>query len=64
MAHDSPDFPTDDRDGSLMPTAAVSYLQILGWDGALPLFAASVPIAIKTFWPDRWPTAVDSVNDP
>ena len=34
-----------------MPSAVVSFLQALGWDGALPLLTALGPVAIKAIWP-------------
>ncbi|MBI3866631.1 MAG: hypothetical protein HY290_32515 [Planctomycetia bacterium] len=43
-APDEPGEPT-------APFPMARFLQILGWDGALPLVVALAPAFVKTFWP-------------
>jgi hypothetical protein len=50
MAHDGSDFAPTEHDGTLIPPPIVPFLQILGWDGALPLLTASAPVGIKLIW--------------
>lgn len=51
MASHISDSATDESGIFSMPSAVVSFLQILGWDGALPLLTALAPVAIKAIWP-------------
>jgi hypothetical protein len=50
MFPDTPNADPNEHDCTLIPLAAVSFLQILGWDGALPLITASAPVFIKLIW--------------
>ncbi len=51
MDSNSPDSAPDESGMFSMPSAVVSFLQALGWDGALPLLTALGPVAIKAIWP-------------
>jgi hypothetical protein len=48
-----------------MPSAVVPFLQILGWDGALPLLTALGPAVIRSLWPQPpWPASLFLVFAP
>lgn len=51
MSFSTPDSASNDSGLHSLPPAVVRFLQILGWDGALPLLTALGPAAIKSIWP-------------
>lgn len=51
MSCPGPDSAPDDTGIFVMPSRLVRFLQIVGWDGALPLLVGSGPVAVKTIWP-------------
>jgi hypothetical protein len=34
-----------------IPVPVITFVQLFGWDGALPLFVALGPIVVKAIWP-------------
>jgi|SRR6266446_1553982 len=46
-----PEPSSDESDLLSIPVPLVRVLQILGWDGALPLILALVPVVSRAIWP-------------
>src|SRR5436189_4050402 len=57
MSSAAPNFESDESWRDAMPSLLVRFLQIVGWDGALPLFVALGPVLVRTTCP-KPPVAV------